>query len=312
MWIWDRQTFSFLDVNVAAENTYGYPREEMLEMTLFDIRPPEEIPRLMERLRTDLSTDGVAWRHRRKDGSLLDAEISETPLVFEGKPARLAVITDVTEREDAWRELSRSEQRFRQVFDGSPVGIGILAESHQFIDANPAFCRLLGYERDELCSLGLRDVTHPDDLAESQDLARRIFGGERGGPGIDKRYITKNGDVVWAHVSAASVRDPDGATGYNIAIIEDVTERKRAEVARRRDEIQAIETLSQLSDRERQVMGLMSEGRTAADIAGELGLSVRTVESHIAAAYRKLSVSRKEAALAEYRRLLELSQHPSA
>ena len=306
MWIWDRQTYTFLDVNVAAENVYGYAREEMLEMTLFDIRPPEEIPRLMERLRTDLSTDGLAWRHRRKDGSLLDVEISETTLVYHGTPARLAVITDVTEREDAWRELSRSEQRFRQVFEASPVGITIMAQSQQFIDANPTFCTMLGYDRDELCTLTLHDVTHPDDWAASQEGARRLFDGEELRMGIEKRYVAKNGDVVWASVNAASVHSPEGDIDYTVALIEDLTVRKQAETERRREETQARETLLQLSERERQVMSMMSHGRTAADIARELGLSVRTVESHIAAAYRKLSVSRKEAALREYRHLQEL------
>jgi PAS domain S-box-containing protein len=312
MWIWDRQTYTFLDVNVAAENMYGFAREEMLEMTLFDIRPPEEIPRLMERLRTDLSTDGVAWRHRRKDGSLLDAEISETTLVYHGKPARLAVITDVTEREDAWRELSRSEQRFRQIFEASPVGITIMAASQQFIDANPAFCQMLGYTRDELCARTLHDVTYAEDWVASQEGARLMFEGEQLRMGIEKRYVAKNGDVVWGSVNATSVRSPEGDIDYTVALIEDLTLRKQAEAERRRDELDAREILSQLSDREGEVMSMMSHGRTAADIARELGLSVRTVESHIAAAYRKLSVSRKEAALREYQRLQELMGEPPA
>ena len=84
MWIWDRQTFAFLDVNLAAEQMYGYARDELLGMTVFDMRPPEEIPRLMERLRTDAPPEGVAWRHRRKDGTSLDVEIAEAPLMFEG------------------------------------------------------------------------------------------------------------------------------------------------------------------------------------------------------------------------------------
>jgi PAS domain S-box-containing protein len=311
MYIWDRETFAFLDVNAAAERTYGYGREEMLQMTVFDVRPPEEIPRLMERLRTDAPLEGVAWRHTRKDGSFLDVELAETQLTFEGKSARLVVITDVTEREDAWRELSRSEQRFRQVFEGSPIGIGMLAESFQFLDANPTFCRMLGYTRDELCALTLTEVTYPEDRDISRTRALEVFNGDTPPYGFEKRYVRKDGELVWAYVTAAGVRDPEGGTSYGLAIIEDVSQRKAEEAEQRGRAIEALETLSQLSERERQVMTLMAEGHTAAAIARELTLSVRTVESHIAAAYRKLSVSRKEAALREYRRLLDLTEKPS-
>ena len=311
MWIWDRQTFGFLDVNLAAEQMYGYGRDELLAMTLFDMRPPEEIPRLMERLRTDTPTEGVAWRHRRKDGSLLDVEIAEAPLMFEGRQARLNVVTDVTERQDAWRELSRSEQRFRQVFEASPIGIAVLAETLLFLDANSALCRVLGYERDEMASLGMDDVTYPEDRETSRKMALDVFEGRRVSYGLEKRCVTKSGDVIWVYITATAIRDPEGGTSYGLALIEDLTERKRAEAERRRRAIEALETLSLLSDREREVMASMSEGHTAADIARELTLSVRTVESHIAAAYRKLSVSRKEAALREYRRLLELTHTPA-
>jgi PAS domain S-box-containing protein len=307
MWIWDRQTFAFLDANVAAENMYGFSRDELLTMTVFDMRPAEEIPRLMERLRTDSSMEGVAWKHHRKDGSLLDAEIAEAPLLFGGRSARLAVVTDVTEREDAWRELSRSEQRFRQVFEASPVGIAVFAVTLHFIDANPALCGVLGYDRDEISSLSMDDVTYPEDRETSRRMALDVFEGRAESYGLEKRCVTKNGDIIWVYITTAAIRDPEGGTSYGLALIEDLTVRKRAEADRRRRAIEALETLSQLSERERQVMTLMSQGQTAADIARELTLSVRTVESHIAAAYRKLSVSRKEAALREYRRLLALT-----
>ena len=220
-------------------------------------------------------------------------------------------MTDVTERQDAWRELSRSEQRFRQVFEASPIGIAVLAETLRFLDANPALCRVLGYGRDEISTLGMDDVTYPEDREISRRMAIDVFEGRRVSYGLEKRCVTKTGDIIWVYITATAIRDPEGGTSYLLALIEDLTERKRAEAESRRKAIEALETLSLLSEREREVMASMSEGHTAADIARELTLSVRTVESHIAAAYRKLSVSRKEAALREYRRLLELTQTPS-
>jgi len=297
-------------VNVAAEHMYGYTKSELLGMTVFDIRPPEEIPRLMERLRTDAPPEGMAWRHRCKDGTSLDVEVAETPLIFDGKPARLNVVTDVTEREDAWRELSGSEQRFRQVFEASPVGIAVLDEKLRFLDANPTLCRVLGYGPGEISALGMDDVTYPDDRPTSRRLALDVFEGRRASYSLEKRCVRKNRDIVPVFITATAIRDPEGGTSVLLALIEDLTERKHAEGERRQAALEAQRILSQLSEREGQVISYMAEGNTAAEIARELTLSVRTVESHIAAAYRKLSVSRKESALREYRRLLELTQHP--
>ena len=150
--------------------------------------------------------------------------------------------------------------------------------------------RLLGYERDEITALGMDDVTYPDDRETSRKMALDVFEGRRVSYGLEKRCVTKTGDIIWVYITATAIRDPDGGTSYLLALIEDLTERKRVEDDRRRRAIEALETLSLLSEREREVMASMSEGHTAADIARELTLSVRTVESHIAAAYRKLSV----------------------
>jgi PAS domain S-box-containing protein len=308
MWIWDRESYAFLDVNLAAERIYGYTRAEFLAMTLFDMRPAEEIPRLRERLQTDAAPEGLVWRHLRKDGTSLEVEIAEAAVLFEGKPARVDVVTDVTERQDAWRELSRSEQRFRQVFEGSPIGIAVLSETLRFLDANPTLCRVLGYGREEMSALGMDDVTYPEDREVARRMALDVFEGRRTSYSLEKRCVTKNGEIISVSITATAIRDPEGGTRFGIVLIDDLTERKRAEAEARSKALDALKTLSQLSEREREVMSSMAEGHTAADIARELTLSVRTVESHIAAAYRKLSVGRREAAMREYRRLLELTQ----
>ena len=99
MWVYDLETLAFLAVNEAAIQSYGYSREEFLAMTLRDIRPAEEVPRLLDNVRasTGLHTDGP-WRHRRKDGSLTTVEIAAHPLRFGSREARLVMVYDISER----------------------------------------------------------------------------------------------------------------------------------------------------------------------------------------------------------------------
>ncbi|HXA51602.1 MAG TPA: PAS domain S-box protein [Candidatus Acidoferrum sp.] len=115
MWVYDQETLGFLAVNTAAIKSYGYSREEFLGMTLRDIRPLEDIPKLMEAVLapTDALTKGP-WRHRKKDGSIMIVEITEHPLVFGGRDAYFVMPTDVTERMKLEVQL-RQAQRLESV-----------------------------------------------------------------------------------------------------------------------------------------------------------------------------------------------------
>ena len=111
MWVFDHETLAFLEVNNAALEHYGYTREEFLAMTLADIRAPEDVPAMIEYLHQLLADAKPAgpgwagvWRHRKKDGSLIDVEIRWSPISFKGRPASLAMANDVTQR-------IRAEQR---------------------------------------------------------------------------------------------------------------------------------------------------------------------------------------------------------
>jgi PAS domain S-box-containing protein len=100
MWVYDHESLSFLAVNNAAVGHYGYSREEFLAMTICDIRPPEDVPALLDRVSQvtgELSKSGV-WRHRKKNGAIIDVEITSHTLDFAGKPADLVLANDITAR----------------------------------------------------------------------------------------------------------------------------------------------------------------------------------------------------------------------
>ncbi len=97
VWVFDLETQAFLEVNEAAIQHYGYSRKEFLAMTISDIRPPEK-NRLQKSAIPDAAGQGLIWRHRRKDGSLIDVEVIWTPMVFHDRFAALTMAVDVTER----------------------------------------------------------------------------------------------------------------------------------------------------------------------------------------------------------------------
>src|SRR6266480_1087912 len=100
MWVYDRETLSFLAVNDAAVNRYGFSPDEFLRMTIKDIRPLEDVPALLDnisRASLGLNQSGE-WRHRKKDGTTIDVEITSYPLSFAGRPAQLVLANDITER----------------------------------------------------------------------------------------------------------------------------------------------------------------------------------------------------------------------
>jgi hypothetical protein len=112
MWVFDRASLAFLAVNHAAVTRYGYTREEFLGMTLRDIRPPEDVPALLEHTRDSTPvphTDGP-WRHRQKDGSILIVEIASHPIQFGDATATLVMANDITERKRLEEELRQSQK----------------------------------------------------------------------------------------------------------------------------------------------------------------------------------------------------------
>jgi len=113
MWVYDPDTLAFLAVNDAAVQLYGYTREEFLAMTLTDIRPPSEVPRLLERLAEDpvrgRSSDGT-WQHRLKDGTVIDVDTSSNVITFRGGPARMVLATDVSEKRKLEAQLRQAQK----------------------------------------------------------------------------------------------------------------------------------------------------------------------------------------------------------
>jgi PAS domain S-box-containing protein len=125
--------------------------------------------------------------------------------------------------------LMRSEERFRMVFEESPVGIALALSDNRFVRVNAALCRMLGFHENDLVNKTFQDVTHPDDLPDDARKMVDLWAGRSAVYEQEKRYVRKDGGIVWASTVVSLIRNHEGSPLYAIAMIEDITVRKRVE-----------------------------------------------------------------------------------
>ncbi|MFN6464581.1 MAG: PAS domain S-box protein [Nostoc sp. DedVER02] len=139
------------------------------------------------------------------------------------------ILADVTAAKQTEVALRESEEKFRAMFNQAAVGIALVALDGQFIQVNPALCEITGYSPEELIQLNFQEITHPDDLAVDLDNARQVIAKEISGYSLEKRYIRKDGSILWANLTSSVVWDTNGQPKYALGIIEDISERKQVE-----------------------------------------------------------------------------------
>jgi two-component system, cell cycle sensor histidine kinase and response regulator CckA len=144
--------------------------------------------------------------------------------------------SEISARKKTEAALRESEDRYRGVFESAAVGIDVVDADGRFLQVNSSFAEMLGYTQDELLNLTFFDISHPDDVEVSRIKHEKMVRGETESYRFEKRYIRKDGGVLWAEVSVSPVRGPDGVHLATVGVIADLTYRKRAEEALRESE----------------------------------------------------------------------------
>ncbi|WP_091739510.1 sensor histidine kinase [Phenylobacterium immobile] len=138
--------------------------------------------------------------------------------------------------------LEAAEARYRAVFDQAAIGVARVSPDGLFLEVNGGLCATLGYAREELLSLTFQAITHPDDLAADVSRVQSMLEGRIETFTMEKRYLRKTGDLLWANLTVSLVRTADGAPDYFVSVVEDITPRKLAETqqARHRDQLRLM------------------------------------------------------------------------
>lgn len=262
MWVYDLETLRFLAVNDVACLLYGYTRDEFLAMGLREIRPAADIARLEESVRvTGANTiNSGLWRHRKKDGSLIDVEIFSHETVHEGRASRFVCPLDVTERLRAETALREAEARFRALVEQSIAGIYIV-EDGRVTYANPKLCEILGYTRDELAGIDIPTLAVGEDRQKIVEAFRDRKEGNRGSMLLDCQLRAKDGGIVHLSVESKVIRI--GQADVAVGVVRDVSPR-----------VKALEALKESEQRFRELAENINEVFFLADPANNRDLYV--------------------------------------
>ncbi|MDP9347876.1 MAG: PAS domain S-box protein [Gemmatimonadota bacterium] len=229
MWVYDPETLAFLAANHTAVLQYGYSREEFLAMKILDLHPPEDLPALLEGLSRVGHLDRVdIGKHRKKDGTIIDVEITGRSLIFAGRRARIALGQDITERTRAAEALKESEARFRSVVESLGEGLLVTDLDDRVLYANARIEEVFGYTPDELVGRIAYEVLHPGEGAERfrSALERRM---QNVSDTYEMQVRRKDGKRIWIRVIGTPLRDAAGTIVGTVGAIADITERRQLE-----------------------------------------------------------------------------------
>ncbi|MBV8032091.1 MAG: PAS domain S-box protein [Betaproteobacteria bacterium] len=245
--------------NLAAERIIGLPLADMIGKPGFTsmlpcVRadgtplPPEERPTRIT-FRSGLPLTDQVIGIKRPDGSITWLSINTG---FLRRPGELefygivSTISDITAKRMAEDALRKSEERFRQTFELAGSGIAHVDLEGRFILVNRKLCEILGYEERELIGRSVKDISHPDDRDLTDGKRAELRAHAARSLRFEKRYLKRDGSIVWVDLAIALVRGDDGRPLHEIAIFDDITDTKNAETALR-DSEERFRSLTQLS-----------------------------------------------------------------
>jgi PAS domain S-box-containing protein len=229
-------------VNDGACIALGYSREEFMDMSIGDVDPDWPSERWSQQW-NDLKKVGsitMELRHRRCDGILFPVEVSANYIEYEGTSYNMAIARDITER--LLLEEQKDNERMKLFFERQLVGMAITSPEYGWIQTNEKLQQMLGYTHEELVKLTWTELTYPDDLRADLDQFEKLLRGEIEDYMLEKRFMRKDGSIVYTNLAVSCVRNDDRTVNYVLALLEDITERKAVQEA--------------LADRERELRSL--------------------------------------------------------
>jgi PAS domain S-box-containing protein len=218
-------------VNSQTEKLFGYERGSLVGLNI-EILLPNFIHerhkiRLHSQSKLKILNDSKELLGKHKNNDLLSVEVNLSPLEDDSLVA--VFIRDIRDRKQIQDKLKVSEQQFRRAFEYSAIGMGLVSTDGKWLKVNWKICDILGYEEEELLGKSYKDITHPDDLELDLKYTQELLRGESDAYQMEKRYIHKNGSLIWAILSVSLVRSSEGLPLHFVSQIQNITKRKIAE-----------------------------------------------------------------------------------
>jgi PAS domain S-box-containing protein len=250
----------FIDVNHAYEEMSGFTRDELIGHTSIELKTWEAVEARADFIR-QIEEHGVVRNveatFRTKGGALRIMLSSADQIELRGQRCVLFTLSDITERKQAEEAMRESERRFRAVFDNIGIGMSLVNFDGVPIEANRTLQQMLGYSSDEMRATTFAKLTHPDDVDLGDHLFKMMIKGEIDLYRIEKRYLKKDGGMIWANLTVTLVRDDLGRPQFTIGMVEDFTQRRHAE-----------EMLSQSEELNRRILESSSDCIMVLDLDG--------------------------------------------
>ena len=255
----------FIKANDAFLKEGGYRREEVIGKSFQMLLHPDDTPIAVEAFAGNISGNQSSFemRSRRKDGSYGWYNFNTNPVVTETGEIKeiLGIAQNISERKAFESALAESEETFRNYFDMSNIGMAITSPEKGWVRVNDRLCAMLGFSREELNKITWEQLTHPDDLEKDVNQFNKVLRDEQDTYRIEKRFITKAGEVVFTILSVGCVRNADRTVKMVLAQLQNITEQKIAA-----EKLEKSETMLKT------ILELLPVGVWVADRAGTLTL----------------------------------------
>lgn len=232
----DRSNMRFIDVNETACERTGFSRDELLDMGPHDIKPDftrQILEYQFDRIAATRERFGIINTvHRCKNNELFPVEVRLRALEADERPIMVAIARDMSLRHQREQALRLSEEKFRMLFEHSPIGMALIGDNFRLNEINTAFCDMLGYSKTELLGKSIQDITHHEDLNVTLQHTEKLFNQYESKFIKENRYIRKNGDIIWGRLHSTIVRDQNQQPLFGLGMIEDIDHIKQAEAVR--------------------------------------------------------------------------------
>jgi two-component system, cell cycle sensor histidine kinase and response regulator CckA len=252
MWVFDRESLRFMEVNAAAVARYGYTRDQFLGMTIREIRPPEDVPLLMDELAVDRADPELpgTWRHRTADGRTLRVQLSAVNVEWQGRPARVVMVNDVTAWDTLNAQLREEKERFRLMVEGSEQVFFFQHDPQgRFVYVSPSVEKVLGYSPEELVGRTFHSTMVLEDPGAAAVIRNTRIALEAGEtlPPYSCQVIHRDNGYRVLEISEKPVLDGDRVTGVS-GFARDVTDARSADdkIRRLQRELSAVVDTSPL------------------------------------------------------------------